>query len=121
MSKLEFDAFTFGLTNLGYFKRREGNIYWLGIENNETLFNINSKLHKSLLDNGFELEDREYKPHITIGRKVTLMDSFNANELNDIIEKIKIYINKMDLMKSEFINGKLIHTLIYSKPLREME
>ncbi|NLL73853.1 MAG: RNA 2',3'-cyclic phosphodiesterase, partial [Clostridiales bacterium] len=37
MRKLEFSAFTFRLSKLGYFKRREGNIYWLGIEDNDTL------------------------------------------------------------------------------------
>lgn len=121
MSELEFEVFTFSLTNLGYFKRREGNIYWLGIENNDTLFNLNNNLHQSLIYKGFELEGREYKPHITIGRKVKLVDSFNPNELDDNVGKIKININKVDLMKSEFANGKLIHSVIYSRPLREIE
>lgn len=119
MNELEFEAFTFSLTNIGYFKRREGNIYWLGIEENDTLFNLNNKLHQSLINNGFELEDRDYKPHITIGRKVKLKDSFNPIELNDIVRKLKIDINKVDLMKSEFINGKLIHSIAYTKMLKD--
>lgn len=114
MDELEFGAFTFSLTKVGYFKRREGNIYWIGIEDNDTLFNIQKKLHQSLIDKGFELEDREYRPHITIGRKVKLKDSFNTNELDDIVGKIKIDINKVDLMKSEFVNGRLIHSVMYS-------
>lgn len=121
MNELEFDAFTLNLTNMGFFKKSEGNIYWLGIEDNDTLFNIYNKLHQSLIYKGFELEDREYKPHITIGRKVKLKDSFNPNELEDYVGKIKININKVDLMKSEFSNGKLIHSVVFSRPLREME
>jgi len=117
MNELNFEAFTFGLTKVGYFKRSEGNIYWLGVENNDTLFNMQKKLHQSLIEKDFELENREYKPHITIGRKVILKDGFDTGELKDTLEKIKIDINKVDLMKSEFINGKLIHSLIYSKPL----
>lgn len=70
MDELEFEAFTLSLTKVGYFKRREGNIYWLGVEGNETLFNMQKKLHQSLIDKGFELEDREYRPHITLGRCV---------------------------------------------------
>lgn len=117
MDELEFNTFTFSLSKVGYFKRHEGNIYWLGIKDNDTLFKIQKKLHQSLLDKGFELEDREYKPHITIGRKVKLKDSFNTKELDDIVGKIKIDINKVDLMKSEFKNGNLIHSLVYSRQL----
>ena len=117
MRKLEFSAFTFRLSKLGYFKRREGNIYWLGIEDNDTLFKINRQIHQSLLDKGFMLEDKEYKPHITIGRKVILKDSFNTKDLDDIVKKIEIDINNVDLMKSEFVNGKLIHSVVFSKPL----
>jgi 2'-5' RNA ligase len=115
MDKLEFGPFTLSLTKVGYFKRPEGNIYWLGLKDNDTLLNIQKKLHQSLIDNGFELEDRKYKPHITLGRKVILKDNFNTDELNGFIEKIEISINKVDLMKSESINGKLIHSLVYSK------
>lgn len=114
---LEFNKFTFQLTKIGYFKRPEGNIYWIGVKENDTLFDLQKKLHKSLLDKGFELEDREYKPHITLGRKVKLKDGFNTDELKDIVEKIEIDISKVDLMKSEFNNGKLIHSLMYSRQL----
>lgn len=114
MDKLEFSPFTLSLTKVGYFKRPEGNIYWLRLKDNDTLLNIQQKLHQSLIDNGFELEDRKYKPHITLGRKVILKDNFNTDELNGFIEKIEISINKVDLMKSESINGKLIHSLVYS-------
>lgn len=114
MDDLEFGAFSFSLSKIGYFKRREGNIYWLGIKDNDILFNLQKKLHQSLIDKGFELEDREYKPHITIGREVKLEDNFNTNELNNVAGKIKIDINKVDLMKSEFVNGRLIHSVIYT-------
>lgn len=119
MDELEFEAFTMNLSKIGYFKRPEGNIYWLGIKYNSILFNINKKIHQGLIDKGFLLEDREYRPHITLGRKVKLKDGFNTNELEDFVKKIEIYIDKVDLMKSEFINGKLIHSLVYSRPLRQ--
>ncbi|MDD2189977.1 MAG: RNA 2',3'-cyclic phosphodiesterase [Eubacteriales bacterium] len=117
MDNLEFEAFTLRLTKVGYFKRREGDIYWLGIEKNDTLFNIHEKLYQSLIINGFELEDRKYKPHLTIGRKVELDNYFTLDEINDVVSQITIDINKVDLMKSEFINGKLIHSVLYSRQL----
>lgn len=120
MYELEFEAFTLNLSKIGYFKRPEGNIYWLGIEYNVILLNLNKKLRQGLIGKGFQLEDRGYRPHITLGRKVKLKDGFNTDELEDLVKKIEIHIDKVDLMKSEFINGKLIHSLVYSRPLRHV-
>lgn len=117
MDEFKSQPFSLHLSKIGYFKRPEGKIYWIGIENNDTLFKINRKLRQKLTDRGFKLEDREYKPHITIGRKVILKDDFDTGELDDAVRKIKIDINKVDLMKSEFLNGKLIHSLMYSRRL----
>lgn len=117
MDDLEFEPFTLKLNEIGYFKRREGNIYWLGIEKHDALLNIHDELHQKLIEQGFELEDREYKPHLTIGRKVKLKDGFDARELNNTVEKIEINIDKIDLMKSEFIDGKLMHSIIHSRKL----
>lgn len=117
LNELEFEAFTISLTELGYFKRREGNIYWLGIKENKSLLDVHNKLHQSLTDKGFELENREYKPHITLGRKVRLQEGFDSKEIDDMAKKIKIDVSSVDLMKSEFLNGKLKYTLLHSEQL----
>ncbi|NMA85740.1 MAG: RNA 2',3'-cyclic phosphodiesterase, partial [Tissierellia bacterium] len=43
IDEIDFKPFTMDLSQLGYFKRRDGNIYWLGIEDNHTLFEIQGK------------------------------------------------------------------------------
>jgi 2'-5' RNA ligase len=118
MDGLNFKAFSLKANKIGHFISREGKIYWLGIEDNDLLFDLHEKLHNGLKDKGFEPQDRKYKPHITIGRKVKLYDSFNTDKLNDNIGKIKINISKVDLMKSEFIDGKLKYSVMYSKQLK---
>ena len=112
IDEVHFEPFTMNLSKIGYFKRREGNIYWLGIENNEMLLKIQSKLHELLIKQGFELEDRSYKPHITIGRKVKLQDNVDLQKLSNSISNMSINVDKIDLMKSEYINGKLVHRII---------
>lgn len=120
ISAMEFinsPPFILTLSGLGYFKRMGGKICWLGIRENKDLMDVQTELHNLLLRKGHLLEKREYRPHITIGREVKLSDSFNSEELRDTISKIEIQVNSIDLMKSEKINGKLIHECIYSKPL----
>ncbi len=115
MDRLISQPFTMKLSQLGYFKRRAGNIQWLGIEHNEILLKTQSKLHKLLIKEGFKLENRPYKPHITVGRKVKMKDNFNLKELLNMINKLSIDVDKIDLMKSEHINGKLVHSIVYTK------
>ena len=112
IDEVHFEPFTMNLTKVGCFKRREGNIYWLGIEHNEMLIKIQSKLHELLIKQGFELEDRPYKAHVTVGRKVRLQDDADVQRLSNSINNISINVDKIDLMKSEHINGKLVYSII---------
>ncbi|NLV88689.1 MAG: RNA 2',3'-cyclic phosphodiesterase [Tissierellia bacterium] len=115
MDKLDFKPFILKPSKIGYFKRPQGNIYWLGIEDNEALMSTQETLHKLLIDQGFILEKRPYKPHITLGRKVKLKNSFNSNIVDEMVKAIKIDVNRIELMKSENINGKLVYSVIYSR------
>ncbi|MFY9506185.1 MAG: RNA 2',3'-cyclic phosphodiesterase [Caldicoprobacterales bacterium] len=72
MDELSYGPLTLELSKIGYFKRPEANIYWLGIRDNEQLFKIQATLHQALKDRGFKLEDRPYRPHISLGRKLIL-------------------------------------------------
>lgn len=117
MDKLDYKKFTLSLTKIGYFKKSEGNIYWLGIDENDILINLYNKLHQGLLDKGFKLEDRPYRPHITLGRKVSLKDDLHFDDIKHVLEKIKIDIDRVDLMKSEFVKGGVVHSVVYSKLL----
>lgn len=115
MNNIVFDCFSISLTKVGYFKSRDGDIYWIGLEQNDSLSNIYKELHHSLKGNGFQLENRDYKPHITIGRKVKLLDGTTLDEINNEVSKIKIDMNKIDLMKSEFCNGTLKYSVVESR------
>ncbi len=112
MNKIEFEPFTMELENIGFFKRRDGNIYWLGIKHSEKLLELQSRLHRLLLEKGFKLEDRAYKPHITLGRRVNVKDDFDMENLSNSVQDISIFVDKIDLMKSEHINGKLVYSIV---------
>ena len=117
MKLLNAAPFTLSLSELGYFKRNDGNIYWFGITENKDLMDLQEELHNLLQERGFKLEERDYKPHLTIGRKVKLINTFNSDELKESISKIQFEVNLIELMESENINGKLVHTRLFSKTL----
>jgi 2'-5' RNA ligase len=117
MDKVVAESFGLNISSLGRFQRCEGDIYWLGIEKSVTLLSIYNQLSKSLIQAGFPLEKREYKPHLTLGRRVILKRQFNKAEFDQNIQSMNIEIDKISLMKSERIKGKLTYTEIYAKKL----
>ncbi len=117
MNKISTRSFSLKSSNLGCFNKRSGNIYWIGLKKSKRLLDLQKDLHNMLKSKDFELEDRPYKPHITIGRKITLEDNVDLEEYIKPFNKIRIKVNSIELMKSEHIKGRLVYTAIYSKKL----
>lgn len=117
MDGISAPAFTLMIKGFGCFPREGGSIYWLGIEKNETLNSIYEELNKELLKNGFSLEKRGFKPHLTIGREVALNKGFNREEFIKSITPMEMKVDGISLMKSERLGGKLVYTEIHKKEL----
>ncbi len=107
--------FILELSELGRFKRRGGDIYWISFKKNKSLFKMQKDLHNLLLKKGFKLEDRKYRPHLTIGRRVIMDKTFNPDKYIESLKELKIAVDGIDLVKSEHIHGKLKHTVVFSR------
>ncbi len=117
IDNIQQQPFDIKFANIGKFKRTGGDIFWIGIDKMPALSSIYTQLYNNLTACGFNIESREYKPHLTLSRQMVLNLPLDYDNLNDYIPKQNITINKISLMKSERINGKLIYTEIYSKKL----
>lgn len=106
------ESFSLVIGGLGRFKRQSGDIYWVGIEKNPKLTEYANNLAASLRSAGFNIEDREYKPHITIGREVAAEGRIEFD-----VPKTAMAVNRISLMKSERIHGVLTYTEIYGKDI----
>ncbi|KOR27057.1 RNA 2',3'-cyclic phosphodiesterase [Clostridium sp. L74] len=101
------------VSHIGLFKRRDKEIIWLGIEENKELMTLQRELRNLLISNGFRVEDRKYKPHITIGREIVRQNSIDKN----IFEPLHIPIHSIALMESKRINNELVYKPIEEKIL----
>lgn len=117
MDKIDKEPFEISMGGLGRFKRTGGDIYWIGVDKNNSLTGIYNKLYEELKSVGFQLESREYRPHLTLGREVVLSDSFDKKAYELTVPQMKMTVSKISLMKSERTDGKLIYTSIYDKEL----
>lgn len=99
-----FHAFNFLLVGTGIFKNyRDPRVIWAGIKSPEKLVMLNNIITEGLKLNGFEIEERDFKPHLTLGRIKSIKDSEN---LKNVIERYKdhqiqnVKINEVILFES---------------------
>lgn len=115
------DQFLLDIHGFGKFRRDGGDIFWVGAEETDELISVYKQLYNALSKAGFQLENREYKPHLTLGRRVVLQDCFEMNDFKNTIPEMRMKVEKISLMKSERLNGNLVYTEIYSKSLNETD
>ncbi|MEM0090117.1 MAG: RNA 2',3'-cyclic phosphodiesterase [Nitrososphaerota archaeon] len=76
VKKVKFSKFNINLKGLGYFPGGgRVNVIWVGVEDpSDTLRSIYLQLVKLLEPIGFRAEEREFTPHLTIGRVKSVKD-----------------------------------------------
>ncbi len=114
VSEIEFPAFDFKISKTGTFEK---GIFWAGTEKNKNLENLQKEVSEKLKNLGFELEEREFVPHITLARKFRPEKDFSPEETEKLLPKEPIKANRISLMKSERVDGVLRYTEIFSKEL----
>jgi len=106
-------AFDLSVGGLGKFRRQGGDIYWIGVEKVPELMALADRLQKNLLTAGFDIEDRPYKPHLTLGRQVVL----NGSVKNEDMPSFVTHAHRVSLMLSERTRNGMKYTEIYGKEL----
>lgn len=119
MDGLKLPAFKIAVGGLGRFPRSGGDIFWLGVEAAELAY-FHNQLRDSLVEKGFNLESRGYKPHLTLGRELVFPRELDICSLGSL-EPLAMEVTKISLMKSERIKGRMKYTEIYSRSLEEAE
>ena len=112
---LKQNCFQLTMNNLGYFARGSKLIIWVGINQNESLSRLYSQLEHSLEDKGYKGEEKDFVPHITLGRQIVLAEDFHKMKLQIKMDDIIIPVSKLSLMKSIRVKGELRYIPIYTK------
>ena len=94
LSKIEFPAFEFKISGTGTFEK---GIFWAGTEENEKLRNLRKEVFEKLKNLGFEPEEREFVPHITLARKFRPGEDFSAEETGKLLPEKAVSANRISL------------------------
>ena len=117
MAEVAVKPFLLKMDGLGCFKRRSGDIYWVGVEKSKPLLELYRQLVDILIEKGFALEKRKFKPHLTLGRQIKLAEGLKLESLPVAAKPLSQRISKISLMLSERIDGRLTYTELHAKYL----
>lgn len=96
------------ISSVGKFTKKNKDILWLGIQRNEQLMKLSKQLRHALDEYGFSVENKKYKPHITIGRQVVMFE-----DLKDIVvEPLVMPVHSIALMESKRVHGRLVYEVL---------
>jgi len=110
--------FSLTFSTTGCFKHSNKELWWIGTERNDihidTLKTIRRRITEELSSQGISFDNRAFNPHITLGREI-------KHESPIVIPKQEIIypVDRISLMKSERISGKLTYTEIFGRNLAD--
>ncbi len=112
MNKLTMPKLHLIFSHSGKFSRPDGDICWLGLENNQDLQYLQADLSKNLIASGFVLEKRKFTPHITIARR--FKSQITLPNKAALQPTFATDISRLSLMLSTRVNGKLTYQELYA-------
>ncbi len=101
--------------------RRAPRVVWIGCsEPTGVLARMKSELDTTLAPRGFEVEDRPFSPHLTLGR---VKDPADGRHLTPMLESLTfepqtVQVNDIVLMKSVLTPRGSLYTTIFEFPLQ---
>lgn len=119
MASVRAAPFSLTIGGMGRFARRGGDLYWAGAELCGPLAGLQAQVADALRKQGFSLDDKPFKPHLTLAREVRLSEPPDENALAKRIPQMGMRVERITLMKSERLQGKLTYTPLYHTLLEE--
>lgn len=111
MDSVPMDPLTMEFTRIGCF-RSDSELWWLGIEQNPALMELQKRLIAALKKEGFRPDTKAFKPHITLARR---MHIGHADPHYLLPAAFKTRVSHMYLMLSQNSDGLLSYTQLYKK------
>lgn len=119
LEEVEAEPFSITLKEFGYFpKGKYPRVLWAGVEENNTLMELQQKVEKACSVVGFEQENRPFTPHVTIGRvndgsKNDVMSFINQHKQFEVagvpVESFVLYESKLHPDGAKHKKAKVIH------------
>jgi 2'-5' RNA ligase len=90
-------SFVYSIKGVGVFPNvHRPKVLWAGVEADDRLSTLYQKIEKVVVSSGFDPEERDYKPHITLGRVKQRLHSEECQSFLEKYENLEITDIKVD-------------------------
>lgn len=117
MEEVSAGSFALQVGGMGCFRQRGGYLYWAGVERSAPLLSLYDSLSGALRRHGFGVEERAYRPHLTLVRQAALRE--NCDRSSFTVPVMESHVESFRLMLSERRDGRPAYTVIGERKLRE--
>lgn len=107
LHRLQASPFEIAIAGLGRFCQPGGDVLWAGVQPKEGLLRAQKNLEALARQAGFPVEDRPYRPHLTLARGVRLIPETNLADLDPLLPNCGMQVKAVSLMESRRENGRL--------------
>jgi 2'-5' RNA ligase len=108
-SRFFSEPIALNLLGIGSFKQRKGHTWWAGVDATQGLEQLVLKMSSALRAAGFSIENRVYKPHVTLARGVVTTRPIELE-----LPPLEVLANEVCLMRSDSANDRMVYTCIDS-------
>jgi 2'-5' RNA ligase len=117
----QYHPFPLRLKGTGWFPpgKKNPRVFWVGIETETSLLSLQSQLENSLEKLGFPKEERDFHPHLTLGR--VKMPSGLHQILSELEKQKETHYGEMTVCKVTFYQSMLKPSGAEYKVLSEFE
>lgn len=95
----------------GFFKRPDGLLLWQGVQLNEALKDLQSKVYEGLRSRGLCRRETSYMPHVTLGRRFKAYD--RQAELKEVLWGLTCPVTMpaeaVSLFESKRVDNRLVY------------
>lgn len=88
-----------------------GELLWIGLRKNSALEEYVAEVRHALDLAGVEYDRKKFRPHITLVRRADWPYQVLVEELAEV-HRVRMTVDRVCLMKSERIDGKLTYTVV---------
>ncbi len=103
---------------------RQPRVIWVGVEAPQELIAIQNGIESAAAKLGYAKEDREFSPHLTLGRVSRNATSMDVKAISQSFDKVKVgflgatCVEEVHLYKSDLNPSGAVYTRIFSSPLK---
>lgn len=114
------NGFMLQFGDIEFFPSLNPKIIWIREDNSLDLFNLQKNLDSQLKFNGFDMGDRQFIPHFTLGRiNKNIKDQDGLEGLFRTVKFNDFYVDHMDVMRSFMVGKKIKHERLFRVPLSQ--